>query len=404
MRIKSNFILSFCFIIVFFSCRNKTNNNQYQIKRGEFLASLTETGELQAVRSRQIIMPFIGWKYGWSFKITWLADHGAKVVADDSVAQIDQAAVTKFLYEEKNKLEVEQANLSKIQVSNNTKLVALNSELLSEQANYDLIKLQVDKYKFEPENKRKVKDLELQKAQVNLDRVKKKQELLKVVLKNEMHIQEIKISQIENNIADAEAAYRKLKINSPIKGIVQLNANRRTNQTMRVGDEVWQGSELAKVPDLSEMKVLATVNEEDIGKIALGQKVIVRLDAFPDKEFIGKINYIGKLSYPKTQNSLVKIFDVEILMVKNDPSLKPGMTVSCEIVFSTFKDIFYVENECIHKDSIGNCYVVPEKEKNKKINIKAGPSNNKFTVVYGHVTEGLKLEPAYKIENEENKN
>ena len=53
-------------------------------------------------------MPYVGWEYGWQFRITGLAEHGSKVYEGDSVAQVDPANVQKFLLEQENLLEVEQ--------------------------------------------------------------------------------------------------------------------------------------------------------------------------------------------------------------------------------------------------------------------------------------------------------
>jgi multidrug efflux pump subunit AcrA (membrane-fusion protein) len=391
-----NIIISLLAFTILFSC-NSDEKNSCKVKKGEFLASITETGELQAVRSKPIFMPYIGSKYGWDYKITWLADHGAKVKAGDIVAKVDNSSVMKYLYNQKDRLEVETANLNRLIASNESKITGLRSQLQSEEANYDLIKLQIDKYKFETANKVKVKKKELERAEINLARVKRQQELQKKIIENETRIQQIRIEQIQDNIREAEIALKRLEITSPIDGIMQLTMNRRANQFLKIGDEVSMGSVIAKVPDLNQMKVFSTVNEEDISKIAVNQDVITRLDAFPDKAFKGKIIYIGKLSYQKDWNSSIKVFDIEVQLSETDQSLKPGMTVSCEIIFAKYKDQFFIENECIAKEN-GNYYLIPEKSEKDKIKIKTGASNNKFTVVYGNLKKGLKVKPVFQEE------
>jgi hypothetical protein len=47
---------------------------QHTIKKGDFIATINETGELEAVNSRIITVPFIGWKYGSQLKIIGLAE------------------------------------------------------------------------------------------------------------------------------------------------------------------------------------------------------------------------------------------------------------------------------------------------------------------------------------------
>ena len=171
----------------------------------------------------------------------------------------------------------------------------------------------------------------------------------------------------------------------------------------RIGDETYQGAELALVPDLSKIKVTSTIHETDIGKLKTGQKVIVRLEAFPDKPFEGEVSEIGKLSYKKEEKSSVKIFDFEILLNNSDPVLKPGMTVSCEVYYAELKDVYYVDNNCLKK--VDDTYYLYMKEDNNWVEhpVEIGPRNNTYTVVYGNLKQGTELMLPEKIEIAQNR-
>ena len=110
-------VVLFIFCLTFtclLTCSSQNNIQHYKIRQGEFLASLNETGELDAVNSRIITIPFIGWKYGSRMKITELLDHGVSITAGDSIAQIDPSNVLKIVVEKESALEIERANLSKL--------------------------------------------------------------------------------------------------------------------------------------------------------------------------------------------------------------------------------------------------------------------------------------------------
>jgi len=123
-----------------------------------------------------------------------------------------------------------------------------------------------------------------------------------------------------------------LTIRTPITGIFQIAYNRRTREVVKVGDELYQSSPIASVPDLTWMKVLTTVNELDFTRLQEGQEVKVRLDAMPELVFVGKVSYVGKLCRKFDDKSKQKVFDVEVNLLKPDERLKPGMTVSCEFI------------------------------------------------------------------------
>jgi HlyD family secretion protein len=374
-----------------FACSRNDHSLEYSIQKGDFDASLVETGELLAVNARSVLVPYIGWQYGWQFRITGMVDHGTHVKEGDSIAQLDPATVLKFLVEQENLLETERANLNKLLVENENKLKELEVKLEEVQADHILKKLELEKFEYESPRKKEIKQLEFQQAEINLERIKINTELEKKICENSLKIQKIKLSQIESNVSDAHSAIKKLTILSPLDGIFQVSISRMSDQLYRVGDNTYQGAELALVPDLSRIKIRSTINESDIGKVKTGQRVIVRLEAYPDKPFSGKVSDIGKLSYKKDEKSSVKIFDFAIILDNSDPVLKPGMTVSCEVFYAELKDVYYVDNSCLKK--VNNTYYLNMKVKKSWVErpVEIGPRNNDFTVVYGDFKEGTKL-------------
>jgi multidrug efflux pump subunit AcrA (membrane-fusion protein) len=392
-----------CLVLVAFgfliSCAS-IKESQYKIKKGTFEASLNETGELDAVNSRIIIIPFIGWKYGGRMKITEMLEHGTQVTKGDSIAQIDISGVLKFLVEKESALEIEQANLNKLHADHKSRIKQLQAELASTKAALELAQVQVEKHQFESQSKQRIKALELERARVAYDKIVQKTKLTDIILKNELKIQELKLVRLQSDVDEANQALKQLTVHSPLDGMMQLLENRQTGQMLKVGDELYQGERFACVPDLRSMKVNTTVNESDIAKIALDQKVVVRLDAFPDKPFNGRIVEIGKLSYKKDEKSRAKVFDVVVHLDKSDQILKPGMTVRCDIQYAQLKDVLFVQNDCVLKKN-GDYYLFLEnKDGCKKCCVTIGPRNNQYTVIYGDVVAGQKVVPIEELDQQ----
>jgi len=380
------------------SCSKTVDNQRYTIQKGYFQASLTETGELQALVAKHIVMPFLGRRYGYSNKLTGFVEHGTEVEEGDSVIAIDPSNVMKFLVERENMLEMEKAMLNKNLVEHRIKAKQLSSQLDQQQASYNMEKLELEKSQFDSEKNKQIQQLEFQKAEINLNKIKKSIDYNDKISKIDKHIQATKVRQLENDTADSHNALTRLVLRSPNKGILQIEYNRRTNQLYKSGDESWPNRSLASIPDLRRMKVESAVNEVDISKINLGQKVIIRLDAFPDLEFSGEIFSIGKLSYKKNKESSIKIFDIEVLVEENDNEiLKPGMTVSCEIIYSELEDVFYVSNDCIMRED-GQYFVnLSNRGSTVKTPVNLGPRNNNQTVIYGDFVKGQEILPNDRI-------
>lgn len=376
---------------MFQGCNQSEHQENRCIQKGDFTSSLTESGELLAVNARSVLVPYIGWKYGWQFRLTGLLEHGTLVKAGDSVAQLDPAPVMKFMLEQQNLLETEQANLNKLGVEHESKMEELEAQLKEVQSDFDLKKLELERYQFESERKREIKELEFRQAEIRMNRIQRSIQLEKKIGDNSLKIQTIKVSQLEDNITDAQAAVQKLTIRSPIDGIFQVSVSRMSDQLYKQGDNTYQGAELALVPDLSKIKVKSTINETDIGKLSIGQSAVIRLEAFPDLPFPGEVTDIGKLSYSKEEDSSVKLFDLEITLDQSDPVLKPGMTVSCEIMTAELENVFYVDNDCLKK--VNGEFLLSMKTDHgwEEQQVSTGPSNNQYTVIYGDFSEGTEL-------------
>jgi HlyD family secretion protein len=381
-------------LLLLLSCGQSEENRQYSIQQGEFQASLTETGELQAVVAKHIIMPFLGWKYGYRNKITGMVEHGSDVEEGDSVFALDPSNVMKFLVETENNLELEKAKLNKLLVENSNKDKQLRAQLRQQEAIYNMNKLELEKSQFDSERNKIIQELEFQKAEINLNKIRRSIEYNVQIAKYGRLIQLTRVQQMVNDIENANRALQRLTLYSPNEGILQIAYNRRTRQLYKIGDESYPNRSLASIPDLRRMKATSSVNEVDIGKIKIGQKVIVRLDAFPDLEFNGEISSIGKLSHSKTRESNIKIFDLEVLIEENDnKTMKPGMTVSCEIIYSEFEEVLYVSNDCISREN--GQYLVHLSRKGDVIEIPVdlGPQNNSHTVIYGDIEKGQRVVP-----------
>ena len=388
---KNNKIIWLAGFLFLMSCSKQNSQNKFEIQEGQFKASITETGELQAINAISINMPSIGFKYGWKFKIIDLVDNGTIVKRGDQIAKIDQATIRKRIIDLETNYNLEQANLNKQIIEQNNQLRNLEITLNEENANFELKELEVATFKFESPQKRRIKELEFEQVKINKAKAIRNIKRQQIVKENQIKIQKLKVDQIKKDIDGAYIAIKKLDIISPINGIVQLKKNRRTKQNYRIGDEIYLNQSFALVPDINFMKVRTYINELDYNKIKLGQKVDVRLDALPEVVFEGKLSTLGKLSKLKEKDSRIKVFDAEITIINNDERLKPGMTVSCQIFYADYAKAIYVNNNCLLREK-GKYYIFPKK--GDKQEVKIGYSNNSHTVIIGNHKKGQVLQQA----------
>ncbi len=126
----------------------------------------------------------------------------------------------------------------------------------------------------------------------------------------------------------AESAIERTRIRAPFNGtVLQINA--------KVGETVAPGTELPILlfGDLSRLQVRAEVEERDVAKIRLGQGVVVRSDAYPNRDFAGQVTVLAQsLAAPRLANrgprrpSDVDVLEV-VVTLDGQPPVLPGMRV-----------------------------------------------------------------------------
>ena len=137
-------------------------------------------------------------------------------------------------------------------------------------------------------------------------------------------------SQNEVNQAKLNLSYATIK--SPISGVVLKRAV-EVGQTVAASMSTPTLFVIAK--DLSQMKVMADVDEADIGQVKAGQRVEFTVDAYQDDKFSGTVQEV-RLSPTTTSN--VVTYTVVISAENPDQKLLPGMTATCTIVTQEVKD------------------------------------------------------------------
>lgn len=357
------------------------------VTRGALKVTLTEDGESQAVSYKIVASPWVHWKYGRS-KITELAEEGSTVTKGSVIGRIANSAVAKAVGEKAIELAQEEAELKKLDVKQTSDRGKLRAELLGAESALKLALIDTQRVRFESEAKRSIKRLEFDRARMRTDKVRRSVESRRVIHREERAIQLEKIRQVRFDLESAEATVERLALIAPADGMVEYRKNRRTRNKISVGDQVYPGYPLLGLPDLSRMKARTQVNETDIRKVFIGQKAEVRLDAYPRQAFSGEVISISKISKKPSKEATSKVFDVYVLLDGADEILKPGMTVSCELLVASVEDGLLVDSACLRNE--GGEFVVYVKGLFgvRRVVVEVEVRDARFAVVRGDLKEG----------------
>jgi macrolide-specific efflux system membrane fusion protein len=168
----------------------------------------------------------------------------------------------------------------------------------------------------------------------------------------------------------------------------------------------FEGKALLTVADLSTLIVKADLNQIDVAKVKLGQKVAVTLDALPGKNYEGTITKIAPASItPKDKQ--VDVFPVEATLTKSDMAIKPGMTADVRIHIEKKEHVISLPIEAVVKEN-GKQFVTKVtpaekgKQKTDKVEVAVGARNDREIEIASGIKEGDKvmIKPASSAENE----
>ena len=141
-------------------------------------------------------------------------------------------------------------------------------------------------------------------------------------------------------------------ITSPIDGVV-LSKAVEEGQTVAASFNTPELFTIAQ--DLTDMRVIADIDEADIGGVKEGQRVMFTVDAFPDDQFEGSITQVRQQA---TTESNVVTYEVVISAPNNDLKLKPGLTANVTIftlekngvLVAPAKALRFMPNEALLKE------------------------------------------------------
>ncbi len=352
------------------------------VKYGLFTISVTTTGELEAKSSEMINGPSPSALRDarlWQLKIDDIIPDGSIVDSGDYVAQLDRSELTNKIKDQQIEIEQFQNNYIKTQLDTTMDLRAARNELVNLKYAMEEAQIAVDQSIYEPPATQRQVQIELDRQQRAYDQAVRNYSL--------------KYEKAVANMSEVTTALRKKQ--TEVEKFIQLSQEftiRAPKAGMVIYQRDWDGKKrgvgssisswenvVATLPNLREMITKTYVNEVDISKVKVGQRVEIGVDAFPEKKFTGQVVEVANIG-EQLRNSNAKVFEVKIEVNEYDSIVRPAMTTKNVIITDELKDVLFIPLEAIHaQDSIqyviiGNRrqQVIPGKANENEIIIRAG--------------------------------
>lgn len=377
-----------------------------KVRAGVFTVSFQEMGTLEAENS----VPFMSEISG---KIANIVPEGKEVKAGDKLVELDTTEIDKEVRNQKLSYQNALADVSRAKAELDILEESNKTEVDKAQAQLDFNRTELTRAQEQRDKKKRLADeklvprSEVDAAELDVRSkelaVKNGEMDLALKIKEVKSKEQQKAADVDKSNFAANLAKQSLDdvlkrstgaiITAPCSGMLVIGEYWRDGrQKYKVGDMVERGQMVCQLPDLTKMQTKMKVGEADAPKVRIGQPVLIKLEAVPDKQFHGTVKTISALATesqfwepgatPGRRN-----FEVVISVKEADPKrIKPGMTADIEFICDTIKSAVFVPIEAVQEKNGKTYCFIKNGKRFERCFIKTSKRNDNFICV----TKGLK--------------
>jgi multidrug efflux pump subunit AcrA (membrane-fusion protein) len=367
---------------------NPTGPAVAPVMRRNLSATVTATGTIKAMVGAEV-------KVGSRIpgRVEQLAVQvGDRVKTGQVIARLEQDDLYAAVEKDRADLAAAEAKLATVRNGARTQeLQSAEAALRQAEANRLLAQVNLDRYRQLYQDggiALQVVDTAARDYDVTVAQVRTAREQLSLVREKytpeDVQYAEAQVLQARAALRMAEANLGYATITAPMSGVV-ASVSTQQGETVTSGSAAAQAPTFVTIIDLNRLQVDAYVDETDIGKVQVGQTASFAVDAFPDKEFTGKVTAI----YPKAliQQNVVT-YDVAIAIDNHEGLLRPDMTTNTTITVAKREKVLAIPNQAVRREDGDRVVFIQEGERLVRRPVKTGWKDKTYTEVLSGLKEG----------------
>lgn len=220
---------------------------------------------------------------------------------------------------------------------------------------------------------------QLASAQAQLRRAQAEAELSRQgVSAEEIAVVQAQVDQAQVGVDIARRRLDDLELRAPADGVV-------ASVNLFVGDTVVAGNPVMTLIDAADYHVVMSIDETDIGQVAVGQEARVTLDAYPETPMTGTVSRIGAVG---SDVQGIVVFDVRVDLELGEVTLRPFMTAAVDVIVMRTEDALLVPVRAVRRDAGGRYVEKLVDGQLVRVPIEIGASNGEFSIVRDGLAEG----------------
>lgn len=316
-----------------------------EVRSAPFRARVTADGNLAAVRSTPLTAPL---KPQMPFTLAWLVKDGALVQAGDVIARFDPSQLERDREDGLSDQRISGHRIESAEVEREVNVGKLDRDAEIAARELEVARdFQTTDTLIYSKQEITESQIDTELAETRAEHARVSQEIVDRLSETDIELLTIERRKADIKVQQAAQGLDSLELESPHGGIVMLERDWRGNP-VRVGDTVWPGRTLARIPDLTEMQAEVFVLEADAGGLEVGQLAAVWIEARPKMMYSATLQSLDPMAGRRNRRSPVQYFRAVLALDHTDrETMKPGARVHAEITIADLESAITVPRQAV---------------------------------------------------------
>ena len=204
-------------------------------------------------------------------------------------------------------------------------------------------------------------------SQSQIDAAQKQLESAEAGLENAKKKSKLQIAQAEGQVKTAEGQVNSVQAQLDNTVITAPASGTLNQKYAEVGEMAAAGKPIVSIVNTKDLKIEIALTEFDAAKVFVGQEAKIKIAAYPDEEFSGKVYYISSVA-----DQASKKFPAKIQLENKDGKIKAGMMADIEIITHQENGILVIPKSAVFEDDNGleKVYLIDDDSRIKITSVK----------------------------------
>jgi multidrug efflux pump subunit AcrA (membrane-fusion protein) len=353
------------------------------------------TGQTSAKNYAHILAPrLLGPEGNRQMLIEKLAPSGSFVRKGDIVVEMDSTNSRDHIDDVQDTVDQSKLDLSKRKAEQALDWENLQQTLRVAKSELDIARLDASASEIRTPVDQELIRLAVEEAEARHKQLSADLASQRAVHQAELRILELTHERHSRHLNRHIADLQKFTIRAPMDGLVVMQQLFRSGQMAQLeqGDQVFPGQAIMKIVNTASMQLEAQVNQAESSHFRIGQRALIRVDAFNDLRLEGKITSIGALAAGGWRNSFfIRNVPVKLDIIGTDPRLIPDLSASAEVFLDRVDQALIAPRGAFQREGDETVAYVKKGESFERRVVKLGLQNHTHAAILSGLNSGDEL-------------